>query len=155
MTIPASQNFRPILPTEEDATQAQASSQILASLQNNQPYRTIKVMQDETKGETVTIPEAVFDLLVEILAQMAQGNTVKLTPITKELEVYQAAEILGVSREYLWGLLDSGKIPYTIVGNTRQMRFQDVMDYKNRAYEESMKALDELAAQAQELKMGS
>lgn len=34
------------------------------------------------------------------------------------------------------------------------MRYEDVIKYKNRQDTETMKALDELAAQAQELDMG-
>ncbi|MGK7876111.1 MAG: helix-turn-helix domain-containing protein [Xenococcaceae cyanobacterium] len=149
MTFSTYQNSNPILPTEEDASVAKASSKTLASLGNNQPYCTIKV-----KGETITIPAAALDLLVDILALMGQGNAVELTPIPSELDLYQAADILGVSRPYLVGLLKSGEIPYRIEGIVYRMRYEDVVDYKNRNDTERMKALEKLAAQAQELNMG-
>jgi excisionase family DNA binding protein len=111
-------------------------------------------MQDDAKGEAVTIPAQAFRLLVEILAQMGQGNAVQLQPIRQELHLYEAADILGVSRSYVVSLLESGEIPYWIEETVYRMRYQDVIDYKNQNDAERMKVLDELAAEAQELNMG-
>ncbi|MBA3920720.1 MAG: helix-turn-helix domain-containing protein [Nostocaceae cyanobacterium] len=141
------------IPTDEEATVAKASSKTLASLPKDQPYYSIKVMKG-TQGETISIPADALDFLVEILAIMGQGHTVKLTAIPKELDIYQAADILGVSNDYVWKLQDTGKIPYQIIRNLRKMRYEDVIKYKNRSLEESMKALDELSNQAQELNLG-
>lgn len=119
----------PILPTESDAELAQASSHILASyLQNQEGSCTIKLMEDEANGKTVEIPAIALQLLLEILVHTAQGKPVKITPYTKELEIYQAADIQGISEHHVWDLLDSGEIPYKIVRNTRRMRYQDVID---------------------------
>ena len=85
------------------------------------------------------------------MQQTSSGNTVKLTPITKELHIYQAADILRVSDKYVRELLDAGKIPYLIVRNSRRIRYEDLMDYKQRSYEESMKIMDELVAESEAL----
>lgn len=155
MTLSTARNLRPILPTQEDAALARASYQRLASyLQHKEAYLTIKIMQDDAKGEAVTIPAQAFRLLVEILAQMGQGNAVQLQPIRQELHLYEAADILGVSRSYVVSLLESGEIPYSIEETVYRMRYQDVIDYKNQNDAERMKVLDELAAEAQELNMG-
>jgi excisionase family DNA binding protein len=155
MTLSTARNLRPILPTEEDSALARTSYQKLISLlQQEEAYLAIKFMQDDSKGDTVTIPAEAFRLLVEILAQMGQGNAVQLIPIRKELELYEAADILGVSKAYLVALLKSGEIPYRIDGAVYRMLYQDVIDYKNRNDAERMKVLDELAAEAQELNMG-
>ena len=133
----------------------QYSGICLASyLQHKEAYLTIKIMQDDAKGEAVTIPAQAFRLLVEILAQMGQGNAVQLQPIRQELHLYEAADILGVSRSYVVSLLESGEIPYWIEETVYRMRYQDVIDYKNQNDAERMKVLDELAAEAQELNMG-
>jgi len=146
----------PIAPTEEDVTLAQVSSRKLASyLQNKGASRTIAVvMQDDTTGEKVTIPPEAFRLLVDILAQMAEGNAITLIPIHAELTTQEAADILNVSRPYLVGLLESGEIPFRKVGTRRRVRYQDLMNYKNRIDAARRQTLDELAAQAQELNMG-
>ncbi|WP_193197660.1 helix-turn-helix domain-containing protein [Nostoc sp. MG11] len=155
MTLSKYQTSKPAIPTEEDATLAKTSSQTLASyIQNNDTYRTIKVVQDNTTSETVTIPAEAFRLLVDILAQMAKGNAITLMPVHAELTTQEAADILNVSRPYLVGLLESGEMPYRKVGTRRRVRYQDLIDYKNRIDALRMQTLDELAAQAQELNMG-
>lgn len=155
MILSAYRNLEQVAPTLEDTTLAKISSQILASyLQKNASYQTFKVMQDEIQGETVTIPAAALSLLVEILAQMAEGNAVSIVPIKKELTTQEVADILQVSRPYLVGLLESGEIPYRKVGTCRRVLTQDVINYKNQIDVSRMETLKELAAQAQELNMG-
>lgn len=103
----------------------------------------------DTEGEIVTIPTTALNLLVEILTQMAAGNTVNVVPIKQELSTQEAANILLVSRPYLVDLLESGKIPYRKVGTRRRILAQDVIDYKNRIDAGRMQTLAELSAQAQ------
>lgn len=155
MTLSAYRNAPPIAPTETEATLAQASSRTLASYrQNKEPYRTIRVMQDDNIGEAVAIPTEAFRLLLDILAQMAKGNAVTLIPIHAELTTQEAADILNVSRPYLVQLLESGEIPFRKVGTRRRVRYQDLIDYKNKIDAARIQTLDELVAEAQELKMG-
>ncbi|MFB2978883.1 helix-turn-helix domain-containing protein [Microseira sp. BLCC-F43] len=152
MKLSAYPTSDPVLPTAEDATLAQAIGQILASYLPNKVARyAIKIMQDNATGETVEIPEEALRLLVEILAQMGQGNAVKLQTIRKELELYEAAQILGVSNGYLIGLLKSGEIPYRMQGTAYRIQYQDVIDYKQRIWVEQMKGMEELVAETEAL----
>ncbi len=51
-------------------------------------------------------------------------------------------------------LLETGTVPFRKVGTHRRIRFDDLRTYKEAADDARRKALDELAADAQELDMG-
>lgn len=143
-----------IVPKPEDVTLAINSSQILASyLDKQQDNEAVKILLPGDKDE-IALPTSAYNLLIEILKQMAQGNTVKLIPIKPELTTQEAADILNVSRPYLITLLESGEIPYRKVGSRRRVLTQDVLNYKKGIDAKRMQTLDELVAQAQELDMG-
>jgi excisionase family DNA binding protein len=103
---------------------------------------------------TIELPTAAVGLLARILAEMAQGNAITLIPIHAELTTQQAASMLGVSRPFLIRQMEARKIPFRRIGTHRRIRFQDVMEYKRRIDADREKILDQLAAEAQELKMG-
>lgn len=147
----------PTVPTEEESRLARSSSQRLtAYLQDRKSQRTIRIIRDSDleEEESIVIPEAAFDLLIEVLVQMAQGNAVNITPLHAELTTQEAANILNVSRPYFVELLETGQIPFRKVGTRRRVRCEDVLNYKREIDGQRMKVLEELAAQAQELNMG-
>lgn len=141
------------LPTESEIELSQISSRILSAHLRG-ATRRLKVVEEDGSEETVEIPASALHLLVDILAEMAQGNAVTLIPIHAELTTQESADILNVSRPFLIKLLDSGEIPCRMVGKHRRIRFQDLMDYKQKTDEARIKTLDALAHQAQDLGMG-
>jgi len=145
-----------VTPTEREAQLAEASSRALSSfMREGEESQTITVVPEGgRREEAVTIPAVAFRLLVRILAQMAQGSAVTLIPVHAELTTQAAADLLNVSRPYLVKLLDAGEIPHRKVGTRRRVLFKDIAAYKQRTDDARRRALDELAAQAQELKMG-
>ncbi len=114
----------------------------------------IHIQSDEQPGEDISLPLSVIRLLKDILAEMAQGHTVTLLPIRAELTTQQAADLLNVSRPYLIGLLEEGKIPFRLVGQHRRVRLDDLMTYKNKDDEACRRIADELTSEAQKLGMG-
>jgi excisionase family DNA binding protein len=147
----------PTVPTEEEAMLARHSSQRLtAYLQDRSPQRTIRIMKDGDleEEESVIILASAFDLLIEVLTQMAKGNAVTIVPLHAELTTQEAADILNVSRPYFVELLETGQIPFRKVGTRRRVRCEDVLNYKKGIDSQRAKILEELAAQAQELNMG-
>ena len=93
-------------------------------------------------------------MLLNLLQDLAGGNTVTLVPHHAELTTQEAAELLKVSRPFLIGLLDAGKIPCRKVGKHRRIAAGDVIRYKRQEEAAREKVLAELAAEAQELNMG-
>ncbi|MEG3860527.1 helix-turn-helix domain-containing protein [Microcoleus sp. herbarium12] len=152
MTFTGDPNSAPVLPTAAEAAVAKISSRALAShLENHSSGESLKLILNEKEGKTIDIPAAALPLLLAILQQTSSGNTVKLTPITEELDIWQVATILNVDREYVWKLLDAGEIPYKMVQSCRRIRYEDVIKYKKQSDEKSMKGMDELVAESEAL----
>lgn len=146
---------RPDLPTEAEAKLAKESSRLLSLyLSNQEEAQAIRVIDQAGEHEAVRVPTAAYRLLIDILAQMAQGNAVSLIPVHAELTTQEAADMLNVSRPYLVKLLDGGAIPFHKVGTHRRVYYQDLVKYKDYIDTERLKTLEELTALSQELNMG-
>lgn len=143
------------LPTEQDIRLARESSRILSTLLlTGAETRQIDIHDDQGTVRTVRIPGAAMRLLQEILTEIGQGNALSVIPIHAELTTQEAADVLNVSRPFLIQLLEKGEIPFHRVGTHRRLYYQDVITYRKRIDADRHKALEELAAQAQELGMG-
>ena len=139
------------LPTNKDIKLAKVSSKLLSRMAGKHP--AIELHLDD-QPEVIQLPASAFNLLVYALNQMANGNALAISPIHAELTTQEAAAILDISRPHLIKLLDAKKIPYHRVGTHRKIRFQDLMNYKEKIDAIRHKILDELAQEAQELDMG-
>jgi len=106
------------------------------------------------KDEAVLLPRRAFELLVELLAQMANGNAVTIVPVHAELTTQQAADMLNVSRPYLVKLLEEGKLPCRKVGTRRRVRAADVLTFKRIDDARRRDAVDELTSEAEKLGLG-
>src|SRR5262249_38945929 len=108
----------------------------------------------ESEGEVITLPREAFELFLEILGQMANGNAVTIVPVHAELTTQQAAEFLNVSRPFLVGLLEAGRIPFRKVGTHRRILFSDLVEHNRKESEARKSKLEELAAEAQKHGLG-
>ena len=73
----------PFQPTSTEIVQAQASHGELLSLLEHHP-ESLVLMDPESQSQ-ILIPQAVVQLLVETLKQMARGRAVTLLPIHSEV----------------------------------------------------------------------
>lgn len=142
------------LPDETVAEQAASAVAALSEFLRAHPLPTtrVRLCTDDADGETqVVVPAEAFRLLVEILAELANGNAVTVAPIHAELTTQRAADLLNVSRPYLVGLLEDKKIPFRRVGNRRKVMLGDVLEYKRHddAYREEV--LRDLAVESEKL----
>lgn len=101
--------------------------------------------------DALILPREAVSLLAYILTQAAEGRGVSVIPSHAELTTQQAADMLNVSRPYLIGLLESGTIPYRMVGKHRRVTAEDLMEYKRRDDLKRRTTADDLVALGQEL----
>jgi len=141
----------PTLPTPKESELARASSRLLAACIGHGPTARLRVIDGD--GE-IEVPVSALRMLVDILANMAEGNAISIVPIHAELTTQQAADFLSVSRPYLVGLVERGALPHHKVGTHRRVYFRDLLDYRQQHMSQSQAALDALAEQAQKLGMG-
>jgi excisionase family DNA binding protein len=140
------------IPTEADIELSTESSRILASLTNShRQTQKITVESESGKEESLLIPSIAYELLIDILSQISQGNAVTLVPVQAELSSQQAANLLNVSRPYLIKLLESKEIPYRKIGKHRRILAKDLYEYKADIDAKRSQSLDELTALSEEL----
>ena len=114
----------------------------------------IQIFDDRQQAHQVELPTSALRLLVDILAELANGNAVKVVPVHTELTTQEAADLLNVSRPHLVKLLEAGVLPFHRTGKHRRVKFVDLVQYKEARERASEQAMAELAQQSQELGMG-
>ena len=139
-----------VIPTPEVAKEAGIALTALNRPTKTKKPSVVRVVIEETKQQVV-IPKAAYDLLLGVLAQLANGNPVAIVPHQAELTTNQAAEILNVSRPFLVQLLEKNEIPFRMVGTHRRVRYEDLMNYKKRDDAKRKALADELAAESRKM----
>lgn len=142
------------LPSEETTqTAGEAVRAFSAAMRDRRPT-LVEVVAEGDGSTRVTVPVEAFELLMEVLAHLANGHGVTVMPLKAELTTQQAADLLNVSRPFLIKLLDSGELPFRKVGTHRRVLLKDVAAYKQADDARRRNAADELAADAQALGFG-
>lgn len=91
----------------------------------------------------------------QLLKQLLNDrNSQAAFPLEPELSLLQTAELLNVSINFVEKLLAGGELSRSATTEQPAIKLSDVLAYKQRSDEEAAVILDELTAQAQELKMG-
>lgn len=141
--------------TKKDVSLAQKGHQALnARPRKSSARKNVRLLVGAGVDDEITLPPQAVKALAEVLEHLAEGKEVTIATHPVEMTTQQAAEFLRVSRPFLIGLLEKGEIPHRKVGTHRRVLFADVAAYKQRTDEKRLEALEQLAAQAQELGMG-
>lgn len=143
-----------VTPTADEAKVAGASGRALAAHLGDAGAGLRLEVRNGAGTEELVLPAPAARLLLDLLTELGQGNAVALDTVQPELTTQQAADLLNVSRPFLVGLLDDGRLPSRKVGTHRRVRREDVLAYKADIDAKRLRALAELAEQAQELGMG-
>ena len=140
---------KPVAPSGSDRQIASAACALLEALAPSAP-----AVQLTGEGQTLTLPAPVVRLLSEILKEMARGNAVTLLPVQTLITTQNAADLLQVSRPFLIGLLEAGKIPYQRLGRHRRILLQYLLAFKEKTDAARADVLRILTEEAQELGLG-
>lgn len=139
------------LPTPDEVELAKAAARHLASALRTHSDGTVPITTDIDGEVPVVLPRRAVQLLVDLLAQIANGNAVTLVPVHAQLTTQEAADLLNVSRPFLVKLIEAGEIPFQKVGTHRRLRADDVFAYRKAQEQRSRHALTALAQLDQEL----
>ncbi|MFC4374139.1 helix-turn-helix domain-containing protein [Nocardia halotolerans] len=141
-----------IEPGEIDTEVADRALRRVRDYLTSHPTDQIIRVAGETGAENALIlPRSVVNMVAFVLAQAAEGQGVSIVPSHAELTTQQVADLLNVSRPFVVGLLESGEIPFRLVGTHRRIRYDDLKEYQRRSASLSRAAADELSDLGQEL----
>jgi excisionase family DNA binding protein len=98
----------------------------------------------------VELPDLLYRLLLRIMGDVLEGRPIAYTPATQDLTTQQTANLLGMSRQFLVGLLDKGELPYHRVGTHRRVRLKDAMAYRKQRDQKRHAAVNQMAKDAVE-----
>lgn len=104
-----------------------------------------------TEGQEAQLPDLVYRILRDAVRTLARGEGVSLIPLHRQLTTQQAADLLGVSRQYLVRLLDRGAIPFQRAGTHRRVIYADLLAYQRERKQERREALREITRLSEEL----
>jgi excisionase family DNA binding protein len=137
---------------DPDTELAQRAARRIGEYLTAHPGAGPVTIQGELAGDdALVVPREAAVLFAQVLDYLANGEGVAVMPNSAELTTQQAAEYLNVSRPYLIKLLETGKIPFRLVGTHRRIRFWDLRDYRNHDDLDRRRAADELTKLSQDL----
>ncbi|HCT78589.1 MAG TPA: DNA-binding protein [Micromonosporaceae bacterium] len=142
MTITAE---RTVLPPDDPADHKQLAQLAVLVAEDGEPVLV------SSSGQSIKLPPAVYEVLMQTVAALHAGRAVTVAPSARRLTTQDAANLLGISRPTLIGLLDAGRIPFEQPGRHRRVRIEDVIAYRDRRRKQRREALQELIRETEDL----
>lgn len=115
-----------------------------------QKLRELEVNLVGADGKSENLPNNIYSFFYRLLADLRAGSFVTILQGKAELTTVEASNLLGMSRQFLIGLLTRGEIPFHKVGTHRRIYVRDVLAYKAKRDTGRRRILDDLAHTEQE-----
>jgi excisionase family DNA binding protein len=93
-------------------------------------------------GTSHELPPSIYNFLVRLISDLAAKRSVAIIHSESTLTTVQACQLLGVSRQHLVNLLESGHMPFHKVGTHRRIYAGDLLAYKEKRDQKRKKAID-------------
>jgi excisionase family DNA binding protein len=100
---------------------------------------------------SLRLPESIILGLRDMARHLTRGASIEVLPTDRDLSLQQAASLLGVSREFVRRLVNSGELPAMRVGTHQRISLADVLSYRDRRRSQRGRALSEMREQTVEL----
>jgi excisionase family DNA binding protein len=142
-TLHATAVLKPEGPTQQQAAALEAFLTFIHE-QANATGDTTVMRLTAADSRTVDVPPQMVDLLQYMARTLAQGDTVTVSTISREISTGEAAKILGMSRPTVVKLLDTDQISSRKVGTHRRVVLRDVLQFRDRVMAERRKAYEAL-----------
>jgi excisionase family DNA binding protein len=102
-------------------------------------------------GQSVELPESMFQVLLQVAAAMKVGLAVTVAPHHLTLSTQEAADLLRISRTTLVRLLETGVIPFEKPSRHRKVRLDDLLEYRRRQRNQAELAFADMVADTERL----
>ena len=104
-------------------------------------------------GEEHLVPTPLYGLMRGLLDNLKRGEAVSILPHDALLTTQQAAQILNISRPYLYRLIEEKAVPVVMVGTHRRLRIHDVVELRDERRQSRRRALEQLSDLGQEMQV--
>jgi excisionase family DNA binding protein len=128
-----------------------------SSFEENQVQELAKVLRSknlpalvDSDGNSTEVPRPIFELLVNVVEQIEQNRSIIMLPEDETFTTQNAADFLGVSRQHVVNLLESGKIDFHYVGTHRRIKFKDLRTFKEERDSKRREGLNKLFKEVSE-----
>jgi excisionase family DNA binding protein len=106
-----------------------------------------KALASKSSRIDVSFSRSTAEFIAEVIDAKVQGKDVVITRGHQEMTPTEAAAILGISRPQVRKIMDSGKLPYRMVGTHHRISISDLRQYQEEEQarqEAAMKRFTEL-----------
>jgi excisionase family DNA binding protein len=126
-------------PSEEPSLEALSSALLKTSL---------KPQLVGPDDRPIELPESLYAVLRDAIEILLRGQAVAISSIERRLSTTEAADLLGVSRQYLTRLINEKQLACEFTGRHRRVRLKDLLDFRDARDAERRRVLAEMTADA-------